>query len=73
MTLYEQLIDLKYHRGVSTCELVHLFPSHIKRVSEVALLEVPEKTLRRVVREKKRLERLINLKREFLKAEKRIS
>jgi len=67
MTLYEKLFDLKYRQGLSTCDLVHRFPSHVERVSEVALLDIPEEVLREVVREKDILERLMSLKRQFLK------
>lgn len=62
MTLYETLFDLKYRQGVPTHELVHRFPEHIDRVNEVALLDIPENTLREVVPEKETLERLITLK-----------
>jgi len=65
MTLYQKLFDLKYRKGVPTCELAHRFPRHIDRVSEVALLDIPENTLREVVPEKKILERLISLKKQL--------
>ena len=66
MTLYEKLFDLKYRQGVSTCDLAHLFPDHIKRVNEVSFLDIPKKVLRKVVSEKDVLERLMSLKRQFL-------
>ena len=65
MTVYEKLFDLKYRQGVPTHELVHRFPEHIDRVSEVALLDIPENTLREVVQEKKLFERLMNLKKQL--------
>jgi hypothetical protein len=65
MTLYEKLFDLKYRQGVSTYELAQRFPEHIDRVHEVALLEVPENTLKEVIPEKRILERLISLKNQF--------
>lgn len=68
MTLYQKLFDLKYRKGVATCELAQLFPEHIDRVNEVALLDIPEKTLREVVPEKEILERLISLKKRFFRA-----
>ncbi len=67
MTLYEKLFDLKYRQGVSTCDLAHRFPGHIERVSEVALLDIPKKVLRKVVSEKDVLDRLMSLKKQFLK------
>lgn len=62
MTLYQKLFDLKYKKGMPTFELAQLFPEHIDRVSEVALLDIPEETLKEVVPEKEILERLISLK-----------
>lgn len=67
MTLYEKIFDLKYRKKIPTCALAHRFPGHIDRVNEVALLDVPEKTLRKIVAEKKILERLILLKKQFQK------
>ena len=65
MTLYEKLFDLKYRQGVPTHELAQRFPEHINRVNEVALLDIPENTLKELVPEKRLLERLINLKKQF--------
>jgi hypothetical protein len=65
MTLYERLFDLKYRKGVSTYELARLFPEYIDRVNEVALLDIPENTLKKLIPEKRVLERLINLKKQF--------
>jgi hypothetical protein len=65
MTLYEKLFDLKYRQGIPTHELAHRFPEHIDRVTEVALLDIPESTLKELVPEKEILERLMNLKKQF--------
>ena len=67
MTLYEKLFDLKYRQGIPTCELPHRFPEHIDLVSEVALLEIPEDTLRGLALERKILQRLMSWKRAILK------
>ena len=64
---YEKLFDLKYRKRLSTYELVCRFPKEVKRVSEVALLEVPESTLREVLHEKKSFQRLMELKKKLLK------
>lgn len=66
MTIYEELIDLKYRKGVATYELLRRFPGHVEHVNEVALLHIPEETLKKVVREKETLEKLIRLKQQFL-------
>ena len=65
MTLYEKLFDLKYRKGISTYELAQRFPEHINRVHEVALLDISENTLKELVPEKRLLERLISLKKQF--------
>jgi len=65
MTLYEKLFDLKYRQGVPTYELAHRFPEHIDRVNEVALMDIPESILKELVSEKRILERLISLKKQF--------
>jgi len=67
MTLYEKLFDLKYRQGIPTYELAHRFPEHMDRVSEVALLDIPENTLRKVIQEKKIFRRLVSLKKYFQK------
>jgi len=64
---YQELINLKFKKGISTYELVCRFPNEIKRVSEVALLDVPEQTLKEVIPGKKTLNRIMNLKKRFLK------
>ncbi|MFA5159908.1 MAG: hypothetical protein WC484_05315 [Candidatus Omnitrophota bacterium] len=65
VTLYEKLFDLKYRQGIPTHKLAHRFPEHIDRVNEVALLDIPERTLKELVPEKRILERLIRLKKQF--------
>ena len=62
---YENLFELKYKEGVSTYELVKRFPKEITRVSEIALLDVPENTLRELIKEEKELNRLLRLKKRF--------
>ena len=62
---YEELLYLKFKKGIWTYDLVRQFPDDIARVSEVALLDVPEATLRQVVIEEKTLNKLKRLKRKF--------
>lgn len=64
---YQELFDLKFKKGLSTYELVRRYPEEIERVNEVALLDVPEATLREIIREEKILTRLMRLKRKFLR------
>lgn len=62
---YRELCYLKFKEGISTYELVRRYPEEIERVNEVALLDVPEATLREIIREEKILLRLMRLKRKF--------
>ena len=64
---YSELFVLKFKLGLSTYELVRRFPDQIQRVSEVALMDVPEETLRQIVREEKSFNRLMRLKKKFLR------
>ena len=64
---YEQLFYLKFKKGVSTYELVQRFPDAIERVSEVALLDLPEPTLKEMLGGEKTFHRLMRLKRKFSK------
>ena len=62
---YERLFYLKYKKGLTTYELIRRFPEDAERVSEVALMDVPEPTLREIMWEKKAYERLMLLKKRF--------
>ena len=64
---YQTLINLKFREGISTYELVRKFPEEINRVSEIALLDVPEGVLREILKEEKLYARVMRLKRKFLK------
>jgi hypothetical protein len=64
---YERLFYLKFKLGISTYELVRRFPNQIDRVSEVALLDVPEETLKQLLKKNKAYSRLMKLKRKFAK------
>ncbi len=64
---YRELFYLKFKKGVSTYELVRRFPEAIDQVSEVALLDVPEATLKEIIGEEKSFNRLMRLKRKFLR------
>ena len=64
---YQELFYLKFKRGISTYELVKRFPGETIRVSEVALLDVPETTLKEILQEEKTFNRLMKLKKKFSK------
>ena len=62
---YRELVELKFGQGISTYELWRKFPEEVRRVSEVALLELPEAKLKEIIREERALLRLLTLKRKF--------
>lgn len=62
---YRKIFDMKYNQGISTSELVKRFPEDVKRISEVALLEVSDEMLRQVISETNVAERLISLKKRY--------
>ena len=62
---YREIFNMKYSQGISTSELVKRFPGDIKRISEVALLEVSDEMLRQVISEANMAERLISLKKRY--------
>ena len=62
---YQKLFYLKYKKGFSTTELAHKFPEEINRVTAIALIEVPEETLRKVVTEETSYKKIIRLKKKF--------
>ena len=62
---YRKLLNLKYKKGLSTYELVCRYPHDVRRVSEVALLDIPDATLEEVLPEKHVLKRIKALKKKF--------
>lgn len=62
---YRKIFDLKYKRKVPTLKLHQDFPQDQEKISEIALLELSEKTLSRLVRDEKKLERVLNLKKKY--------
>ena len=62
---YRELLYLKFKKKLSTFELVRRFPAQIERVSLVALMDIPEDTLRKVLPEERDYNRVMRLKRRF--------
>ena len=60
---YKKLFYLKYKVGMPTLEIAKLYPSAAQQVNEIALLDLPEPTLRELLGEDESLNRLIRLKR----------
>jgi hypothetical protein len=64
---YEKIFDLKFRKGYSTTELMQRFPAEAEKVREIALLEIPNALLRKTVPQGALRERILLLKRRFLR------
>lgn len=62
---YAKLVELKYGKGIATHELARKFPGEVSRVSEVALLDIPKNTLKKVILEEEVFNRVMMLKKRF--------
>lgn len=67
---YERLFNLKFREEVPTYELGKRFPKEIRKISRVALLELPLSTLKTLVKRHEELEKLLKLKRNFFSSKK---
>ncbi len=59
---YREIFDLKFHKKMSTLELERTHPAEIGKIREVALLDLPHRTLKKLLRNDRRLEELLTLK-----------
>lgn len=64
---FQKLFHLKFREGVSTIELEKRFPREKKKISTLAMLELPAHTLRRVVNTREEFEHLSHLKQKLFK------
>jgi len=62
---YKEIFRKKYKEGLSTQELVQRYPGAIRQVTDVALLDIPEQTLKEIVSEEEDLLRLMKLKKKY--------
>lgn len=65
MTIYEELIDLKFKQGVPTFKLIKRYPKRTRQIHEVALMGIPEQRLKKTVRDKKLLKKITVLKKQY--------
>ena len=61
----EELLYLKFKKRFSTQQLLKRFPYEKKRIAEVALLDVSDRLLYKIVKGEKILSRLTRLKKKF--------
>jgi hypothetical protein len=62
---YERIFYLKFKKRLSTYELLRRFPTAMQQVADVALMDVPETTLKEIMVEEKDYLRLKRLKQQF--------
>ena len=67
---YQRLFELKFKECISTHELSRRYPREVKKISRIALLELPGKELLELVKRERELKRLLNLKELFLSKER---
>lgn len=62
---HQDIFYLKFCKGLSTYELMQRFPDAIDRVSEVALMDIPESILKEVIQEEEKLSQILKLKKKL--------
>lgn len=64
---YQRIFDLKFKGEVPTHELEKRFPRERKKITRIALLHLPLSQLRELVKQEKEFQRLVALKKKFIK------
>ena len=64
---YKKIFRLKFREGYTTHDLIEKFPKEAAKVREIALLQLPTEVLRKTLSEPILLERILLLKRRFLR------
>ena len=64
---YEKLFHLKFKKGFTTNDLMEKYPKEVAKVREIALLQIPTSVLKKTLSEPDLLEKILNLKRRFLR------
>ena len=59
---YQKIFDLKFRREVPTYELGKRFPKELRKISRIALLELPKSILRELIKQEKEFRKLMALK-----------
>ena len=59
---YERIFDLKFKENVTTHELGKRFPRERKKISRIALLELPFSMLRNLIKRETELKKLMFLR-----------
>lgn len=67
---YQRIFDLKFKEDIPTYELGRRFPKERRKISRVALLELPLFLLRSVIKQEREFQKLVFLKRWFFSKKK---
>lgn len=59
---YQKIFDLKFKGEVPTYKLGKRFPKELRKISRIALLELPKSILRELIKQKKEFKELMALK-----------
>lgn len=65
---YRKLYRLKTERGLSTIDLVRRFPREREKITNLALLDLPQALLEQTLTEKQMMRRVADLRRRMFKA-----
>jgi len=68
---YEKIFKLKFEDEVLTHELKKRFPKEVKKISKIALMELPSSILKGLLKREHELKKLMSLKRDLLKKAKK--
>lgn len=66
---YERIFNLKFKEDVPTHELGKRYPRERRKISRVALLELPLSVLRELIKQEEEFRKLVQLKRWLFKKE----
>ena len=64
---YEKIFKLKFEDEIPTHELEKRFPKELKKISKIALMELPPSTLKELLKREHELKKLMSLKQDLLK------
>jgi hypothetical protein len=59
---YEQIYQLRFRERVPTFELTRRFPREARKIAKVALLQLPRRVLRDLIKQEKEFRELMELK-----------
>lgn len=67
---YQRIFDLKFKSDIPTYQLGKRYPKERRKISEIALLELPLPILRELIKQERQFQKLVLLKRWLFGKEK---